>query len=100
MWPKAIPIREKSLATFNRKEGKVFRPHEIIDLVVQKYPATSKSGILPADCCYNMINKGTAKQLNVHAFKPWRMIPIAADASVFQTSTPNAGELRKGRLLK
>ena len=53
-----LSIKEKILETFKGKEGQLFRPHEIIDRVLQKFPGTNTTSILPADRCYNRINKG------------------------------------------
>jgi hypothetical protein len=69
MSPKAITIKDKILSTFKGKESKIFKPHEIIDLILQKYPDTNKSSILVADRCYNMINLGIIKQFNFHVFE-------------------------------
>jgi hypothetical protein len=66
---KAITIKEKILSTFKGKEGKVFKPHDIIDLILLKYPDTNKSSILIADRCYNMINLGIEKHFNFHVFE-------------------------------
>lgn len=65
----AVTIKEKILSTFKGKEGKVFKPHEIIDLILLKYPDTNRSSILIADRCYNMINLGIEKYFNFHVFE-------------------------------
>lgn len=62
-------IKEKILSTFRGKEGKVFKPHEIIDAILLKYPDTNKSSILIADRCYNMINLGIESQFTFHVFE-------------------------------
>lgn len=64
-----MTIKDKIRLAFEGQKGKVFRPHEIIDIVQQKYPDTNKSSILPADCCYNLINKGIVHQFNFHVFE-------------------------------
>jgi hypothetical protein len=62
-----ITIKQKVLSSFKGKEQQIFRPHEIIDLVLQKYPGTNRTSILPADYCYNRINKGI--KFNFHVFE-------------------------------
>lgn len=64
-----MEIKDKIRVTFKGKEGQFFRPHEIIDMVLQKFPGTNKTSILPADRCYNKINKGIADQFNFHVFE-------------------------------
>ncbi len=62
-----ITIKQKVLSTFKGKEGKQFRPHEIVDMVLNKYPGTNRGSILPADYCYNRTNKGI--KFDFHLFK-------------------------------
>jgi hypothetical protein len=69
-----ITIKEKIRIVFKGivfkgKEAQVFKPHEIIDMVLQKYPDTNKSSILAADRCYNIVNKGIEKHFDFHVFK-------------------------------
>ncbi|RZK24904.1 MAG: hypothetical protein EOO43_06910 [Flavobacterium sp.] len=64
-----MTIKEKILSTFKGKEGRTFKPHEIIDLIKQKYPDTNPSSIIPADRCYNKINIGIEKYFDFHVFE-------------------------------
>jgi hypothetical protein len=69
MNPRTLTIKEKIISVFQGKDGQIFKPHEIIDLILQKYPDTNKTSILPADRCYNIINKGIEQQFNFHVFE-------------------------------
>lgn len=69
MRPQTLTIKEKIVSVFKGKDDQIFKPHEIIDLILQKYPDTDKTSILPADRCYNMINKGIEQQFNFHVFE-------------------------------
>lgn len=64
-----MTIKEKLLSTFKGKEGRVFLPHEIIDIIEQKHPGTNPSSVLPADRCYNRINLGIEKHFDFHIFE-------------------------------
>ena len=62
-----MKIKDKVLSAMKGKEGKIFQPYEIVDMVLQKYPDTNRSSVLPADCCYNRINKGI--KFDFHLFE-------------------------------
>jgi hypothetical protein len=63
-----MTIKDKIRETFKGKEEQTFKPHEIIDLVMQKCPDTNPTSILPADRCYNRINKGIERNFTFHVF--------------------------------
>ena len=65
----SLTIKEKILQTFEGKEGRIFRPHEVIDLILEKFPDTNKSSINLADRCYNRTNKDVEKRFNFHVFE-------------------------------
>lgn len=64
-----MTIKEKIVLTFTGKEGKTFKPHEIIEMIQQKYPGTNSSSILPSDRCYNKINIGIEDHFDFHVFE-------------------------------
>jgi hypothetical protein len=66
-----MKIREKVLSVMKGKEERIFSSHEIIDMVLQKFPDTNKSSVLPSDYCYNRINKDIEKKfrLGFHVFE-------------------------------
>ncbi len=53
-----MSIKDKIFSTFENERGKAFSRKEIIDLVLEKYPETNRSSIIPSDYCYNITNKG------------------------------------------
>ena len=53
-----IQIWDKIRSVFCDEVGKKFTTGEIINLVVERYPDTNKTSIIPSDYCYNMVNKG------------------------------------------
>jgi hypothetical protein len=54
----SLKIKDKVLSVFQDRLGERFLREEIIDLVVNTYPGTNRSSIIPSDYCYNMINAG------------------------------------------
>lgn len=60
-----LTIEEKVLSTFAGKEGETFKRHEIIDMVLKKYPGTNKDSVIPSDYCYNMTNNGIKFKFHV-----------------------------------
>lgn len=51
-------IKEKIEEIFNKRLGEIFFREKVIDLVVNAYPGTNRSSIMPSDYCYNMLNAG------------------------------------------
>jgi hypothetical protein len=51
-------IQEKVIEAFQNRIRKEFLRKEIIDLVVNQYPGTNRSSVIPSDYCYNMVNAG------------------------------------------
>jgi hypothetical protein len=51
-------IFDKILSSMKNQEYKIFSCEEIIDIVIDYYPDTNRSSVIPSDYCYNMINKG------------------------------------------
>lgn len=49
---------EKITSIFDNEIGYEFSRKEIIDLVLEKFPETNKSSVIPSDYCYNLYNKG------------------------------------------
>lgn len=60
-----IQIWDKIRNVFCDEVGKKFTTGEIINLVVERYPDTNKTSIIPSDYCYNMVNKGIYFQNHV-----------------------------------
>ena len=52
-----MTIRDKLLAVFSNKTNERLSRQEIIDFVLEKYPETNATSIIPTDYCYNRINK-------------------------------------------
>ena len=61
-------IKEKVLSIFQNKVGEKFGREEIKDLVVNAYPDTNRSSVIPSDYCYNSVNKD-ATSFNLHLFE-------------------------------
>ncbi len=62
-------IREKFYALFaSNNLGAVLTREEIVDMLVDTFPGTNRSGILPSDYCYNITNIGIAK-FEYHLFE-------------------------------
>jgi hypothetical protein len=55
---KEISLWDKIFDVFSEEIGKEFTRGDIIDLIVEKYPNTNRTSVIPSDYCYNMINKG------------------------------------------
>lgn len=53
-----ISIRSKVLKVLADKVGQVLTRKQIISLVLEHYPDTNRTSIIPSDYCYNIINKG------------------------------------------
>lgn len=53
-----LMISQKILNTMTGKENGVFKRHEIIEMVITKYPGTNETSVIPSDYCYNIINNG------------------------------------------
>jgi hypothetical protein len=66
-----MKIRDKVLSVMKGKEGRVIASHEIVDLILHKFPDTNKVSVLPADYCYNRINKDIEKRFRsgFHVFE-------------------------------
>jgi hypothetical protein len=52
-----LPIWDKIVNVFADKGQQLFLKEEIVDLVLQAYPETNPTSIIPSDYCYNLINK-------------------------------------------
>lgn len=52
-----MTIRDKLLAVFANQTNERLSRQEIIDFVLEKYPDTNATSIIPTDYCYNRINK-------------------------------------------
>jgi hypothetical protein len=69
--PKSRPgltIKEKVISVFENKTGETFEREEIIDLLVNAYPRTSRGSLIPSDYCYNSINKDSTS-FKLHLFE-------------------------------
>ena len=62
-------IKQKVQYVFKEKIGKKFTRKEIIDLVVNTYPGTNRTSVIPSDYCYNRINKDNAKKFDFNYFE-------------------------------
>jgi hypothetical protein len=51
-----LKIKDKVLSVFQDRVDERFLREEIIDLVVNTYPGTNRSSVIPSDYCYNLIN--------------------------------------------
>ena len=51
-------IKTKVIEVFEDRIGEVFLRNEIIDLVVNRYPGTNRSSVIPSDYRYNVVNVG------------------------------------------
>jgi hypothetical protein len=51
-------IKEKVIEVFRNQVGEEFLREEIKDLVVNQFPGTNRSSIIPSDYCYNIVNAG------------------------------------------
>jgi hypothetical protein len=68
MSTKQEKIIERVLSTFKGKEGQTFRRNEIIDLVLQKYPHTNRTSVIPSDYCYNIRNEDSKRDFQVFEY--------------------------------
>jgi hypothetical protein len=59
---------DKVLSVFQNRVGEQFGRKEIIDLVVNTYPGTNRTCIIPSDYCYNMINAGISFDFQIFEF--------------------------------
>lgn len=62
-----LKIKNKVLSVFQNRVGEKFLREEIIDLVVNAYPETNRSSVIPSDYCFNIINAGI--QFDFHIFE-------------------------------
>lgn len=53
-----LTIYEKFLSVFENRLGEILSSKEIKDLIVNMYPGTNRTSIIPSDYCYNLVNKG------------------------------------------
>jgi hypothetical protein len=51
-------LTSKMLSLFDENSNKVFTCKEIIDKVLETYPGTNSTSVIPSDYCYNITNKG------------------------------------------
>lgn len=51
-------IHDKVSTVFKGRVGETFESKEIIDLVVNAFPGTNRTSVIPSDYCYNITNKG------------------------------------------
>jgi hypothetical protein len=51
-------IKEKVINVFGDRVSNNFLREEIIDLIVNGFPGTNPTSVIPSDYCYNMANKG------------------------------------------
>ena len=51
-----LKIKDEVLSVFQDRVDERFLREEIIDLVVNTYPGTNRSSVIPSDYCYNLIN--------------------------------------------
>lgn len=58
---KNITIYEKIYNTFKNDYNKIFSRQEIINKVIQYYPDTNETSVIPSDYCINLKNKGSSK---------------------------------------
>jgi len=63
----SLKIKDKVISVFQDRDGEEFIREEIIDLVVNAYPGTNRSSVIPSDYCYNIINAGI--QFDFHIFE-------------------------------
>jgi hypothetical protein len=63
-----MQIKDKLLSVFKEKEGRIFQPEKIIDLVCEAFPDTNRTSVLPSDYCYNRKNEGINFQSHLHLF--------------------------------
>jgi hypothetical protein len=61
----SITIFQKFLNVFKGQEGEEFSRSEIIDMIVEEYPGTNRTSLIPSDYCYNIINKGIPFQQHI-----------------------------------
>jgi len=54
-------IKDKIIDSLINKENQILSREEIISLILEKYPDTNKTSILPTDYCFNLKNKGSSK---------------------------------------
>ncbi len=56
-----LPIVKKIINSLRGKENNTLTRDEIINLVLEKYPDTNTTSVIPSDYCYNQKNKGSRK---------------------------------------
>jgi len=96
-----LRIQDKVSSVFRNKIGEEFLREEIIDLVVNAYPGTNRSSVIPSDYCYNLINAGIA--FNFHLFEHREVGLYRCLGEEYQYTGPiywkkeQAGEWRDGK---
>ena len=62
--PRSSPLRsepkifQKFLNVFKGRDGQEFSRSEIIDGILEEYPGTNRTSLIPSDYCYNITNQG------------------------------------------
>lgn len=56
-----LTIFDKLVSVLRDKEKEIFSRKQIISMVLDKYPSTNETSIIPSDYCYNKKNKGSSK---------------------------------------
>lgn len=56
-----LKILDKLINALKNKENEIFTREEIIHFVIEKYPSTNRTSIIPSDYCYNKKNKGSSQ---------------------------------------
>lgn len=61
-------LTSKILSLFNGNSNKVFTRKEIIEKVLETYPGTNPTSVIPSDYCYNITNKGIPFKTHLFEF--------------------------------
>lgn len=61
-------ILGKIKSIFSYKSNGIYKRKEIIDMVVEKFPETNPTSVIPSDYCYNIINKDS-NSFTTHLFE-------------------------------
>jgi hypothetical protein len=61
-------IFQKFLNVFEGQEGEEFSRSGIIDRIVEEYPGTNRTSLIPSDYCYNITNKGIPFQQHIFEY--------------------------------
>jgi len=63
----ATSIKDKLLAVFGSQHfGEVLTRKQIIDMIVEAYPGTNRTSVIPSDYCYNRCNRGIEFESTSH----------------------------------